>query len=677
VDKAPPTITPTINPQPNLTGWNNKDVTVSFECKDAVSGVASCPDPVTLTEEGKDQVVKREATDKAGNQAGAEVKVSIDKERPQIQLGEPQGTLGQEGWYLSDVTIPFTATDNLSGFAPDGRLRLEESRNSSGEGTDVRVRISVSDLADNTAEATAEPFKVDKTPPTVKAEPSRPPDANGWYNRDVTVTFKCDDRISGLASCTPATLVTVSREGRDQVVQGEAVDKAGNRATATAKISLDRTPPTGSLTINAGATITTSIKVALQISANDNLSSTFEMRFSNDGHTWSSWESFKVTRSDWDLSRFGGNSSEGSKTVWGQVRDKAGNISDPFSERTQLRFPWSRTFGGSQDDHASWLQQTRDGGYIIIGRTESFGAGEIDVWLIRTDSKGNIQWKRTFGGSTIDRGSFVQETKDGGFILVGSTNSYGLGIGTKVWLIKTDSRGNKLWDRTFSKYDAMNNSGACVRQTRDAGYILLGYTQSYPGDFDFWLIKTDSYGRKEWDRAFGGPAEDQYDVLLIKTYANGSIQWERTFGGTGLSWGESVQQTEDGGYFLFGSTNSRGAGGSDFWLIKTDSGGNIQWERTFGGSRDDRGYSIQQTTDGGYILLGTTESYGEGGEDIWLIKTDARGNKEWDKTFGGSGDDYGHSVQQTMDGGYILLGSTESYGAGEKDFWLIKYYPEG
>jgi len=360
---------------------------------------------------------------------------------------------------------------------------------------------------------------------------------------------------------------------------------------------------------------------------------------------------------------------------------------------------WSRIFGGSESDWGYSVQQTSDGGYILLGTTWSYGAGDYDFWLIKTDATGSKEWERTFGGSEDDWGYSVQQTSDGGYVLFGGTWSCGTGDGD-FWLIKTDAQGNKEWDRTFGGSDI--DWGWSIQQTSDGGYILLGYTESYDtGDGDFWLIKIDVQGNKEWERAFGGSEDEQgysvqqikdagyillghtysygagkADVWLIKTDAQGNKQWEKTFGGTEDDWGLSVQQTADGGYILLGDTCSYGARKAGVWLIKTDSQGNKQWERTFGESSRDKGWSVQQTTNGGYILLGYTYSYGAGKADVWLIKTDAQGNKEWDRTFGGSETDWGTSVQQTEDGGYILLGCTASYGAGGLDFWLIKYCPE-
>ncbi|MCL0069161.1 hypothetical protein M1N85_00350 [Dehalococcoidia bacterium] len=267
---------------------------------------------------------------------------------------------------------------------------------------------------------------------------------------------------------------------------------------------------------------------------------------------------------------------------------------DETTERAPAK-EWSRTFGGAEYDRGLSVQQTDDGGIIITGWTRSFGAGGWDVWLIKTDSEGNKQWSRSFGGADWDWGHSVQQTDDGGFIVTGETWSFGA------------------------------------------------------GESDLWLIKTDSEGNEEWSRTFGGAEEDR---------------------------GYSVQQTDDGGFIITGLTVSFGAGGEDLWLIKTDSEGNEQWSRTFGGADWDWGSSVQQTDDGGIIITGWTRSFGAGKDDLWLIKTDSQGNEEWSRTFGGVDRDSGLSVQQTTDGGFIITGWTESFGAGESDLWLIKIQSE-
>jgi hypothetical protein len=356
---------------------------------------------------------------------------------------------------------------------------------------------------------------------------------------------------------------------------------------------------------------------------------------------------------------------------------------------------WEKTFGGARDDRGFSVQQTSDGGYIIVGSTRSYGAGGADVYLIKVDANGNMQWSRTFGGTGDDGGYSVQQTSDRGYIIVGTTASYGAG-GFDVYLIKVDANGNMQWSRTFG--GTGDDRGFSVQQTSDGGYIIVGMTESYgAGGQDVYLIKVDANGNMQWSRTFGGTGDDWgysvqqtsdggyiivgttasygaggFDVYLIKVDANGNMQWSRTFGGTGDDWGYSVQQTSDGGYIIVGTTRSYGAGGQDVYLIKVDANGNMQWSRTFGGTGNDGGFSVQQTSDRGYIIVGSTASYGAGGYDVYLIKVYANGNMQWSRTFGGTGDDWGYSVQQTSDGGYIIVGWTASYGAGGFDVYLIK-----
>ena len=391
--------------------------------------------------------------------------------------------------------------------------------------------------------------------------------------------------------------------------------------------------------------------------------------------------------------------SEGTHYWRIRAQNNLGNLSRWSSIRRFFNgfVTFKKTFGGSSDDRGYSVQQTSDGGYIITGYTSSFGARDGDVWLIKTDASGNEEWNRTFGRGSSNKGYSVQQTSDGGYIITGNT-------GPQVWLIKTDASGSEEWNERFG--GSFSDRGYSVQQTSDGGFIIAGsFTDSPIINTDVLLIKTDASGNEEWHKIFGssddwndgaysvGQTPDggyiiagyyyspdrREDLWLIKTNKWGDIeiiQDSRKFGGNSSDYGTSVQAfPSGGGYIITGYTASYGAGGYDVWLIAIFVGG-PGWKMTFGGSSDDRGYSVQQAS-GGYIVTGYTESFGAGGSDVWLIKTDYSGNEEWNRTFGGTERDEGRSVQKTSDGGYIITGYTESFGAGGYDVWLIKTDAEG
>jgi hypothetical protein len=320
---------------------------------------------------------------------------------------------------------------------------------------------------------------------------------------------------------------------------------------------------------------------------------------------------------------------------------------------------WAKTYGETNWDDATSVQQTSDGGYIVAGRTGSFGAGGIDFFLIKTDANGNVIWAKTYGGTIWDEAFSVQQTSDGGYIVAGYTNFFGAGS-WDIFLIKTDANGNVQWAKTYGGTDL--DVALSVQQTSDGGYIVAGGTWSFgAGGWDIFLIKTDANGNLQWAKTYGG-TNDEYansvqqtsdggyivagytrsfgaggwDIFLIKTDANGNIQWAKTYGGTNDDVGWSVRQTSDGGYsveqisdrgyIVAGWTRSFGAGSADAFLIKTDANGNVQWAKTYGGTNNDGASSVRQTSDGGYIVAGYTVSFGAGVGDVFLIKTDANGN---------------------------------------------------
>jgi hypothetical protein len=354
---------------------------------------------------------------------------------------------------------------------------------------------------------------------------------------------------------------------------------------------------------------------------------------------------------------------------------------------------FEETYGGTNKDYAQSAIATSDGGYAIAGYTASFGAGGGDFWLVKTDSAGNEQWNRTYGGIGVDVGHSVVQTSDGGYAIAGETY-YGYPDSVDFWLVKTDSAGNEQWNQTYG--GTTDDYGWCVVQTSDGGYAIAGFTQSYgAGGNDFWLVKTDAAGNSQWNQTYGGTNTDQgysvvetvdggyaiagltdsfgagsLDFWLVKTDSAGVAQWNQTYGGTTGDFGTSVVQTSDGGYAIAGRTNSYGVG-NDFWLVKTDAAGNSQWNQTYGGTNYEEVHSVVQTSDGGYAIAGHTTSYGAGDYDVWLVKTDASGTVQWTQAYGGTGTDYWGIVVETSDGGYAIAGITWSYGAGNEDFWLV------
>ena len=382
---------------------------------------------------------------------------------------------------------------------------------------------------------------------------------------------------------------------------------------------------------------------------------------------------------------------------------------DSLSENQQSSF-FEEIIGESKERaNQQWItkvQQTSDGGYVATGLTETYGAGDYDAWLIKTDSNGNEFWNKTFGEETREWALGGQQTSDYGYIIVGSAYTDNV---IDVYLIKTYENGQEDWSKKID-WDGYKEHGYFVQQTSDGGYIVCAKTtNTLTGFYDIWLIKTDSNGNEEWNQTYGGDAQeagfvvreidDGYiiightssfgsgnsDVWLIKTDEDGNEIWSQTYGGANSDDGNDVQQI-DGGYIIIGSTSSYGDGDNDFYLIKTDENGNEEWYQTFDGSGVETdieimgygsGMSILETSNG-YIMMGTTDaSYGSGSLDILVIETDENGNELWNQTYGGSGIDEGYWMNETSDGGYILCGATQSYGPLGTNGWLIKIDSNG
>lgn len=397
---------------------------------------------------------------------------------------------------------------------------------------------------------------------------------------------------------------------------------------------------------------------------------------------------------------------------------------------------WQKCYGGTGYEVGKILE-TIDGGYIIAGGTSSSDGDLIgnhssyDCWLIKLNSLGDIEWQKTYGGTQEDLLTSIQHTNDGGYILLGITASIDGDItfnhGTNdCWVIKIDFQGNIQWQKTIGGYE--NDFPRSIQQTDDGGYIISIDTMSHDGDvlfnhgsMDYLVVKLNSTGTIEWSRTYGGSNDDRAycaikqtpdggyifgcesnstdgditfnhgisDYWIVKIDYQGNIEWQKNYGGSSYDRPTDIQLTDDGNYIISGITYSNDGditfnnGYSDIWLIKIDTIGTLLWEKSFGGSSSDNSNNILKTNDG-YIISGRTYSLNgditgnHGGYDSWIIKLNLSGDLIWQKTLGGTNDDFANNTILTADGGYIVSGSTYSNDGdvtgnhGGSDCWVVK-----
>ncbi len=355
---------------------------------------------------------------------------------------------------------------------------------------------------------------------------------------------------------------------------------------------------------------------------------------------------------------------------------------------TTVELVWEQTFGGISHERASMLIQTIDGGFVVFGVVESFGAGYTDLWLVKTDASGQHEWNRTIGAASWDQNAHsILQTADSGFLLAGNTYSYGAG-NADYWVVKTNSTGHPIWNSTFG--DSQHNLLYASTPSSDGGVLLAGYNDV---EESTWIVKANTTGHHLWNRTLAGftvvnsviqTLDGGYlfagetggysatDFFMVKTDMDGVYEWNASFGGSEWDVATAVIQLADGSLLLTGPTQSfTGTGNSDYWLIKTNSTGHSLWNTTFGTSKSEEVQTLIHTSDGGFLLAGT-RYVSASNHDIWLVKTDTLGQAEWNTTFGGASDDSADSVLQLSDGNYVVAGTTESWGAGASDMWLFK-----
>jgi len=402
---------------------------------------------------------------------------------------------------------------------------------------------------------------------------------------------------------------------------------------------------------------------------------------------------------------------------------------------------WQKALGGSDYDAAYGMTKTIDNGFITVGETHSPNDGDVtgynggfaDVWIVKLDANGNLEWQKCLGGSGNDGGSSIIQTTDSGYIFVGYTTSNDSNVngnhgGFDMWVVKLDANGNLLWQKSLG--GTWDDYGMSVVQTTDGGYAVGGTSYSYNGDVsgnhgngDFWVVKLDASGNIQWQKALGGSDLDQLNALaqtadgsyvaiggtssndgdvsgnhggadmwVVKLSASGNIQWQKALGGTMSDGGFSIIQTNDGDFIISGSTASNDGnvsgnhgGNSDNWVVKLNVNGNLLWQKALGGSASDQGFSVIQTIDNGYTIAGFSSSNdgdvsgNHGQNDMWIIKLDASGNIQWQKALGGSGSEIAYSIIEVADSNsYVIAGRTTSNDGdvsgnhGNYDFWVVK-----
>ncbi|MFQ5335468.1 MAG: T9SS type A sorting domain-containing protein, partial [Flavobacteriales bacterium] len=363
---------------------------------------------------------------------------------------------------------------------------------------------------------------------------------------------------------------------------------------------------------------------------------------------------------------------------------------------------FQKVYGGTSTEFFQASQQTADGGFIMTGYSnDPIGAGSYDYYLLKTNSYGAVQWKKVYGSTSGDYAYGVNTTSDGGYIVTGATYGFGSGSGGDLWMFKTDASGNVVWSKRYGVGSGAD-FGVKVRQTNDGGYITTGSTV-YGGGYDAYVVKTNSSGAVTWGKRIkGGSSSDcgydiiqtssggyimagycngigagQYDIYIASLSSAGAVLGTRTIGGTAADMAYAIRSTTDGNYIIGAQTNSYGAGSWDMCMVKITPAGSVLWAKAYGSSGMEEVRDVIQTSDGGYALVGVTDYFGAGSDDLLLIKTDANGDTLWTRTYGGSNYDFGYSIQQTSGGQYVIGAYTSSFGAGSYDNYLIKVDANG
>jgi len=356
---------------------------------------------------------------------------------------------------------------------------------------------------------------------------------------------------------------------------------------------------------------------------------------------------------------------------------------------------WHRAFGDTLNDFGFSVVETHDGYYVTAGQIQVYNpdSGQVflDVYVLKLDAAGDTIWARTYGGDRVDGSRSVIEASDGNYVITGYTDSWGAGD-IDIYVIKIDPNGDLIWEHTIGNSRGDEQS-FCVREAPDGSYRIVGTTDAY-GDGDVLLVGIASDASWIWEHPYDIPGRqsahelaftpDGYiiivgsnflppvDVYLMKTESDGDTLWTRTYDFGPLDYGTSVKPVSYHSYIVTGYSQAAGAPTYNAFLLHLQTDGDVNWSKFYGGPNNELGSSVQVLADSGFVFTGRTASYGAGGDDFWLVMTDAIGDTLWTKTYGGPNNDSGQEVQATSDGGFIMGGYTYSFGNGRYDLYLVK-----
>jgi hypothetical protein len=357
---------------------------------------------------------------------------------------------------------------------------------------------------------------------------------------------------------------------------------------------------------------------------------------------------------------------------------------------------FQQVYQSSVDRSARDILETPDGGYIIAGMSETSIPGDTNIYIIKTDNVGDIMWTKEYGGNNPDYPYNIVATPDGGYLLLGYTASYGAGD-YDTWLVKVNSAGDFQWDKTYG--GTGDDQGKALIATTDGNYMITGRTNTPNGNsatnYDAFLLKVDPSGTEIWTKYYGGgiyesgraltqTADDGYalagitnsfgsgmgDVYVVRTNSTGDTLWTKWYGGPNIDDGNEILTTPDGGFVISAETKSFGAGDFDVQLFKTDGNGSVVWNELYGGTEKDISHMLQKTSDGGYILGCISRSFGWIEPEMWLIKTNNSGGVAWETSYGSFDHEHLYAAKQTADGGYMVVGHSKSYGPNMKAMFL-------